>query len=512
MIPPRIRYAPPSLTSLGQEAVELGESYGVYLDDWQQYGLDMALGLRDDGKWSAFEFGMNVARQNGKNEVALVRELAGLFLLGPSGFPVAGPKRCRDGEMLQIHSAHEFKTSMEHMRRVEEIVQANPDLHAKVKGGQRGYRHSHGEEGIEFRSGQRIRFMTRTSGSGRGHTGDLVVLDEAMILADAFIGTLLPTMSARSILGNPQLWYLFTAVDLLTMDHGIVAARLRARARRGGDPSLAYLEWSARIPAAEAEDRDPTPDDVDRAMAVDRDLWRQANPALGIRISEEHIEKEQRSMPARQFSVERLGVGEYPNVDEDGVPSVIDLAAWDDLEDPKSKPRNPVCFAFDLSPMRTWGSIAVAGYRGDGLPHVEVIEHREGTGWIPERLAELGRKHRPVAIGYGKDSPAESLLPDIEKRHIRNVEALSVAEHAAACGRIFDAVEQLALKHMGDQSPNGPALRDAIASAVQKHYGDKWLWARSKSPVDISPLVSVTLALYLLNSRVRAREPMIAFA
>jgi hypothetical protein len=74
---------------------------------------DLMAGLRERRPWSAFEAAVNVARQNGKNEIALVRELAGLFLFG---------------ERLIIHSAHEFKTSTEHQRRVEETIHDNPDL------------------------------------------------------------------------------------------------------------------------------------------------------------------------------------------------------------------------------------------------------------------------------------------------------------------------------------------------------------------------------------------------
>jgi hypothetical protein len=56
---------------------------------------------RADGKWAAFEVGLNVARQNGKGSILEARELAGLFLLG---------------ERLIIHSAHEFATSLEAFR------------------------------------------------------------------------------------------------------------------------------------------------------------------------------------------------------------------------------------------------------------------------------------------------------------------------------------------------------------------------------------------------------------
>jgi hypothetical protein len=173
-------------------------------------GADDALGERADGKWAAFEVGVNVARQNGKDGILEARELTGLFLLG---------------EQLIIHSAHQFDTSLEHFRRLLELIESTPDLDKRVKRVSR----SHGEEGIELRGGQRIRFRTRTKGGGRGFTGDLVLLNEAMDLAESSIGALIPTMAATSMTGNPQVWYTGSAVDQAVHEHGVAFARIRER-------------------------------------------------------------------------------------------------------------------------------------------------------------------------------------------------------------------------------------------------------------------------------------------
>ena len=103
------------------------------------------MAVDDEGRWLHFEFGINVARQNGKGAVLEARELAMLFLTG---------------ERLGVHSAHEFKTSQEHFRRVKSLIQNTPALDAQVKrnpyGKQVGYRHSHGEESIELQNGNRL--------------------------------------------------------------------------------------------------------------------------------------------------------------------------------------------------------------------------------------------------------------------------------------------------------------------------------------------------------------------
>lgn len=483
MIEPRIRSVPPCESSLGREAVDLAASAGVFLDDWQALVLEQSLGLRGDGKWSSFEVAVNVARQNGKNEIALARELAGLFLLG---------------EKLVIHSAHEFKTSTEHQRRVEEVIRDTPELHRRVK--PRGYKHSHGEESIELRSGQRIRFMTRTKGGGRGHTGDLVVLDEAMILPAAMVGALMPTLSARSVLGNPQLWYCFTAVDQLIHEHGVVVARLRERALKGGDPSLAYFEWSVDGDNPEAAGRSEG--------ASDPAVWAVANPALGIRISEEHVANEQRSMDPRTFAVERLGVGDWPATSLEAQ-QPIPIAVWRALTDAdpaRARLADPVCFAFDVPPDRSYTAVAAAGTRGDGLLGVEVVEHRRGTGWAADRIVELVGKHRPVAVVCDAAGPAASLLPDLQYAGLE-VTTLSARDHAAACGLLADSVAEGSVRHLGT-----PELEMALRGAVKRPLGDAWAWSRRHSAPDISPLVACTLALYGFASReVPAPPPMVAF-
>ena len=210
---PRVLHLPESVSSTGGEAVELAAMAGLEMDPWQQFVLQNSLGERVDGKWSAFEVGLEVPRQNGKGGVLEARELAGLFLLG---------------ERLIIHSAHEFATASEALERMDQILEGCPDLSRRV----RVIKRSHGEEGVYLKNGQRLRYKTRTKGGGRGFSADCVILDEAMILAEEFIGSLFFTLSARP---NPQVWYTGSAVDQSYMDHGRVFSRVRSRALVGGE-------------------------------------------------------------------------------------------------------------------------------------------------------------------------------------------------------------------------------------------------------------------------------------
>jgi hypothetical protein len=446
---PRISSAPACVSSRGREAVEFAAAAGLALDPWQERALEQSLGVRADGKWAAFEVGLNVPRQNGKGSILEARELVGLFEFG---------------ERLVIHSAHEFPTSLEAFRRLLFLIEDTPDLDRQVKRVSR----SHGEEGIDLMNGNRIRFRTRTKGGGRGFSGDLLVFDEAMILQLMAVGALLPTLSARP---NPQVWYAGSPVDQMVHDHGIVFARIRERGLRGDDPSLAYVEHSAD-PGVDA-DGEPVPlAQLDAALLASGEAWAQANPGLGIRISAEHVSNELRSMDARTFAVERLGIGDWPATHiVNG--EVISADEWNALVDAQSKVLDPVCFAYDVKPDRSWASIGVAGLRPDGLRHVELVDRQKGTGWVASRLAELVGRHDAAAVVCDPYGPAGSLVHEIEELGVE-VQTVTAQEHAIACGLDVrpgraegTAPPRSGGARGGDQGRDAPAARRCVGVVAE---------------------------------------------
>jgi phage terminase large subunit-like protein len=441
---PRVQHLPSTaVSSSGREALDLCRSVGLWLDPWQAHVLDHALGERVDGKWSAFEVALVVGRQNGKGAVLEARELAGLFLFG---------------EQLILHSAHEFKTAQEAFRRVLAWVEGKDHLRKRVK----RIRTSHGEEGIELLTGQRLRFVARSTGSGRGFSGDCVILDEAYNLAGEAMAALLPTLSARP---NPQIWYASSA----GMDTSEQLLRVHDRALEGSSPRLAYFEWSA-----------------DPALGLDSpEAWSQANPALGIRIDEEFIHSERVALPDYEFGRERLGY--WPSTQ---LGKVIPIDLWASLADPESQVQDPVVFAAAATPDRSHGAIAVAGARADGFWHVEVVDRRPGINWMQPRLVQLNESHRPEAIAIDPGSAAGSLLPGLQEAGIEP-ELVTGRDRAAACGSLYDAVvETQQLRHM-----NQEILNVALLNARRKDAADAWVFDR-KAGADISPLDAAALALF----------------
>lgn len=454
VVRPRVRSAPAFDVSLGSEAVELAVSCGQDLDPWQCEALEDAMGLQADGRWAAFEFGLNVPRQNGKGGVAEPRVL----------HEVEHPRR------LVLWSSQQQDTSTEALYRLVNLIEDSERLSpllAKVT-------YANGKEGIWFTNGSRIRFMTRSKSRARGFSGDLIIFDEAMFLAEYSVGAMLPTLSARA---NPQVWYMGSAVDQQIHEHGVVWTRVRERGLKG-EPRLAYTEFSV---AAE------TPEHLTPEDRADQNNWAQANPALDLRISRDYVESELQALDSRSFAVERLGVGDYPRTDFSSL-SPISPEVWQGLVDEDSELQDPICFGYDLSPTRK-GAIAAAGRNQNGDWHVEIIRHRQGAGWIVDELAALVLSHEPKMVrrdGYG---PVASLGMREEEAGL-DIDTTTADQHGQACGKLVDAVAEGTLRHLGSSE-----LADAIRGAATRPLGDAWAWSRKNSTVDISPLVAATLAL-----------------
>lgn len=507
---PRIWTVPPRTSDkTGRECLEFASSVGFALDPWQEFILRESLGTKPDGTWAAFEVAEVISRQNGKNATVEARELFGLFELS---------------EPLIIHTAHEFKASNEHFLRLRDRITGCPELSRRVplRG---GIITSHGEEAVTLRPTSalifgpgkklvrqpvtpRLRFLARSRGSGRSFTCDCLVWDEAMILTADQVGASMPTMSA---VPNPQLWYLASA----GYPDSTQLAMIRRRGIRGNDPDLAYFEWSIR-PHNDLCPRDLTRGRRSNEFIVcaehdDRDdplSWAKANPALGYRITAEHIARELNGMPDDAFNVERLGAGHWPT-DEEGWLAVSE-DQWNACETSVlGGTVTPVCFAVDVTPDLTAACISVAWQRpSDGLIIVENPRdgYRPGTGWVVPRLLELRRKWRPLGIAVPKTAPASALIDDAENHGLELLK-VTAAEEAQAFTLMITAIRDKTLGQLGPDE--APYLRSAMARAETRDIGDGMRgWSRKNSDLNITPLTSATLAYWAFDKLRRNYDPL----
>lgn len=471
-IRPQHLWVPPGVGSYGDEAVDMMRRAGRDLDAEQVHDVTCMLTYRPGGRWAAFEEVIIEPRQNGKSGgVLMAVVMFDLFLLKPDRI---------------VWTAHLFKTAREAFMDIKQLIDATPELSKRVK----AIREGKGDEAVELHNGALLEFLARSEGGGRGLGGKRLVFDEALFLGADSMGALIPTLAARSVTGDPQIMYGSSAA-VLRSDHLRV---LRDRGRKGGDPSLVYIER-----CAPGSWDDPGCADgpecthlvgIDGCALDDESLWKLANHALGKRISYEYIRNERRSMPTpEQFGRERLGW----HTDPIGV-GRLPLEAWALCFDANSAPTSRPVFMIDASPGLKSVAIVAAMWRPDGLPHLEVVAHSPGSPWVAARAEEL-KVHRPLDWVLDPSGPAGALLPDLAEVGIEPT-LMTTRDMGQACEAFGAAVENQGLRHLDD-----PVLRKAIGGAGRRDVGDGlWIWSRRKSEIDICPLVGATGAFWRLST------------
>lgn len=455
----------------GDIAAEMGELVGLPPDDQQQMILDAIYAEDEAGEPAAFEVAAVAPRQNLKTAALEVAALTDLFVFG---------------EELIIWSAHLFPTARKSFLHMVQLIESCDDLRRQCH----KPRSANGSEMIQLLTGQAIEFHARSKGGGRGMTGSKVVLDEALFLVPSELGALLPTMATMP---GGQVRY-GTSAGLLMSEF------MRSLRKRGriGDAGLAWLEWCAPFVPCEQQECPHLPVGVIKGCALDnRDLWRIANPAYNVRITERMLAKFRRSMPPDEFMREFLGWWEDPPGEAD---TVIDLGLWDRLKDgSKDFPLEPIAFGVTVSPdNRSRSAIGAAGRRQDGRVQVDLIAEGRGTAWVVDWISQRVQRWGPVAVVLdGTAKVFEQALLD------RGIPAVTTAstDRSQATVAFYDALGAEQIRHPGEI-----LLDQAVARAEKKPMGGTgWVW----DGVSVSPLVAVTLAYHglVINGAVKPPAP-----
>jgi hypothetical protein len=455
----------PSRDTLGGAVAAIAADLGTPFMPWQRQVADVAMEVDPvSGRLAYREVVVTTPRQSGKTTL----ELAAMV------------HRCRTWPRSRVlYSAQDriharLKWEDDHVAALERSPFA----------GEFKVRYQRGDEAIRWDNGSRHGITAPGEKAGHSDVLDLAVADEAWGLEDSKLEQgLSPTMVTRP---QPQLWVVSTAGTHRS-------AYLRGKVDRGRQfvvPSttkstVAYFEWSA------GEGSDPG----------DPATWRSCMPALGHTVTEPTIAAEFERLELADFC--RAYLNWWPSA----IPAdwqVVDETAWLALADPGSAAVDPVAFAADVTPDRSAAAIAVAGVRPDGVGHVEVVDHRPGTGWVVGRLVELAAKWGPCAIVVDDTGPAGSLVAPLEAAEL-DVARPTTRARAAADSGFYDAVVNGTLRYR--PGPHGPALDAAVAGAAKRPLGDAWAWARRGLSVDICPLVAVSLARWGHATRAHKHNP-----
>jgi hypothetical protein len=422
-----------------------------------------------------------VPRQNGKGGIIEARVMAGLFVFG---------------EKLIVWTAHEYKTAQEGFLRIRELIRSVPDYHKLVK----RYWEGSGEQGIELVTGQRLRFLARSKGSGRGFSGDTVILDEAQALTLEQMKALFSTLSAKP---NPQIWYFGTPPDDPTAwIYGV------KEDGESGKPA-----W--RTSTGASTPRLSCHSDEGRALLADRRPVVSGEPGAGHPADGDVLR-------GRAVATEgRLRLREAGHLAPEGNRRrrVISEELWRELADAESERPTDVAFAIEVNMARTHGAIVAVGPRSDGQMVASVVDYRPGTTGSPSvpRTEE--------AVGSGGDragrerSGRVTLLLDLERAGItvpadedhpdRGDLAVPNAQAAATgYGLLIDLIREKGFVHL-DEAP----LNLAVAQAQTRALSGGTTWER-KGMVDISTLGAATVAHWAYVTRIElvgGSEPSVLF-
>lgn len=461
---------PDYVETYGPEVADICDLAGFAPDPEQELILDLVFAIGPDGKSAAFEIDIIGPRQQFKTGVIKQMELGWLYVTE---------------ERLVVHSAHELDTTAEAFRELAELIESAPALSKRLapsRGERPGISEGNGRWAIELTTGQRVKYKARTKGGGRGLTGNKVVLDEAFALQPTHMGSLLPTLAA---VPDPQVIKASSAGKA----DSLVLHEAKDRGRAGRSPRQVYIEYGDRQAHSGCEDLDCDHAKTARGCAFDdEDRWARIMPALGRRVTLPTVRSMRQSMPPEEFGREFM-VWWDDLVGDGGLP----LESWGLCADTSSAPAGRPVYMIDASPGSKSAAIVAAMWRPDGLAHIEVVEHRPGSDWVPARAVELN-KHDPLDWVIDPGGPAGALLPKLLKAGIEPRQ-MTTRDLGQACEAFATAVTERQLRHLGD-----PLLQRAIAGAGRRDIGDGlWAWSRTRSDADITTLVGGTGAFWGLS-------------
>lgn len=445
----------------GPEVAKIMRKLGFDPMPWQRYQLDVAFEHDDDGKLVYRQVTEVVPRQAGKTAKVL-------------GVQVHRATTMARRLKRPQHSLYTAQRNLDAKAKlIEEHV---PIIEASPYGRFATPIRTTGHEGIQWSNKSTHHIAAPSWKSGHGKSLDLVQVDEAFALqSDEVEQGVKPAQITRR---SAQLWVISAAGDHRSTYLRSKVELGREQTRQGIDRGAAYFEWSA--------------DGLD-LDADDPATWRAVHPGVGFIIDEDAIAADHASMKPAEFARAYLAV--WPSAQR---PRIVPVEKWAACADRNSKCVDPVCFAIDVSADRSMAAVSAAGRRPDGLLHVEVVAHEAGTGWIPDYVQGLLARHPKSTLSVDTIGSAASLLPELERRKIAR-RMLTTSDVARSMGLLLDKINEGQLRHRDQGS-----LNVALAGADKRRIGDKWAWARGDG--DITPLVSVTLALWSLETAVEPRK------
>lgn len=318
-----------------------------------------------------------------------------------------------------------------------------------------------GYEGIDFVNDSTVRIIGSSDSAGHGNTKiGFAGIDESF--ADVDFRREQALQPSMATVPDAQIWNVSTAGTERSVYLRKKIDDGRYFASSGVTTGTAYVEYSI-------------PDDAD---CDDPETWWSHMPSLGWTITEETVAHARQTMPDGEW---RRSFGNQWTISDE---RVIPVDVWEAACSVDVRPEGVLRFGLDVNPDRSAAAVCV----GDDSLRGELVEFREGVGWVVDRVVELCSRWG-AELALDVNGPAGSLGDELESRGVRVVR-YGGREMAYACGLLFD---KLADRQVRVRSSD--VLDVAVAGAKRRSAGDSWVWARKDASVDVSPLVALTLCL-----------------
>lgn len=474
-------------TSRGFEVIDFARDLlNVHLTPWQEWLLIHMLELNSDGTMRFRKALVIVGRQNGKTLLGAV--LAAFWLYVDAGrWPGVLPEE----KFIVVGAAQKLDISLKPWTQVRNWgapddvkVGISPERVPVLQSFTYPPRLRSGE--VALRTLRGAEYLPRTYDGARGHSAARLLLDELRQQHD-FDGWAAIEKSANAMYDS-----LLVAFSNAGTARSTVLKGVRDAAHASvDDPDAQWFvaEWSAD-PDAELDD----------PLA-----FRQANPSAGYLPGMTISGLMRAAADAPDKNVERIEVlGQWVTSE---VTPYLGPAAWSECADApeidergvivyegsKVAPSSRRVLGVDVSGDRKMSYVGVAGFRADELAHVEVIAQRPGMMWVVDYCEQVRAKTGITEVALqGRGCAAADLIEPLKKagftvHEIVGTQMLNVA------GRMNDSVRDGMVRHR-----NQPALNLAAENGTTKNLSGMPIWDREKAPVDVAPIVAVSMALYAL--------------
>lgn len=464
---PRFATRRPTITQ-GPAIAKVMHSLGTEPMPWQHEAADLIGEMTPDGhrRWPLVI--ISVPRQSGKTTTTMGASL----------------QKILSGRGRKVW--HTAQTGQDARRKWLELVEVA--MRSPWRSGLKA-RKTNGAESLEVPALQ-SKFSPHppTEESLHGEQSDLNIIDEGWVFDDAegaaLMQAIVPTQATRPGAQTVIVSTMGTAES--TWFHGLVE---KARA---GTEDIAILEYGI------GPDDDPS----------DLELVAACHPAFGYTID----------MAALKRAFAQLGPAEfaraYGNRATGARERMIPIEAWGAAQDDAPIPADArVAFGAAVDFERTETAI-VACAIVDGVPVIEVVDVRPGTGWGPNRVRELRARHSSTGVAVDAIGPSGPLADDLTRNGMELI-PLTTRAVTGACAEFFDAVT--AVDADGVYAPRirirpNSTLDIAAEIVTRRRVGDAWAWQRrhGSGAGTIAVLEAATLAMYAaLHAPPPAPKPLI---